>query len=879
MNGGRFDFDDGGTYCGGWEDGKAHGHGVCTGPKGQGEYSGAWHYGFEVSGVYAWPSGNTYDGQWQNGKRHGLGVERRGRWVYRGEWTQGYKGRYGVRHSTSSNARYTGTWANGLQDGYGTENYADGGTYQGQWLRGMRHGYGVRKSAAFSVAAKYRSRSHAHASLTSLRSNQDTEEDDDKDKRSKDENRGGFVLRARSEPPTRRRSLSERSIAVKRTIFQGLRIKKQKSTGDIVQRITNATGSIRSSGSTVSWGSDESAWTGYSGSQEHESLMYLEFVDPNANEVYMGEWKNDKRSGYGVCERSDGLKYEGEWYNNKKFGYGVTTFKDGTKEEGKYKNNILLTSQRKKHLLFVRSSKLRERIDSAVAAANRAAQIAVQKADIALARTVTADDRAEQADLAMLQAQEDSDIARICAKQFAPDFHQPGTEILKKYRHDAVASNYSGQQYNTTSRAMSPNHRGHRSRSLYPGVPSQSATVPVHNTQNASTNPHPQLHTSHSNVLDSTPSAAINSLYFENRAHTNYPMDSSSQGSSRMAPSTSTATDNSQAQYVPSSMADLHAANPSTSFGLSEQQSLHPQLKPVRQTSTQHLGVASITSQHQDNKSVAPPPNELSPANQAELPNSSAAVSRTPSHCGSKHSLNQIMNDHFDQYTMVANPTAARLYQANLNRNQNTLTLCEEENNRAEIYSNEPHTRLHSSDTLVRRSTFASSKDWRRPVSGEGTIQHHPFPSIDEASDHAVLLPNDETQQVHANPDRLTRGGPVRRQKGLLNVKASPNWVEQYDTRGSLPDLLELDNTPLVLTREEIARLSSQRRQELLRNRQEAEMIRRNPLRLFCLLFRPEVKTWINRWKLPLFILLTNVVLSVIFYHLLTSTRSDEPDL
>ncbi|KMQ85271.1 junctophilin-1-like isoformx1 protein [Lasius niger] len=55
VNGGRFDFDDGGTYCGGWEDGKAHGHGVCTGPKGQGAYSGSWHFGFEVSGVYTWP--------------------------------------------------------------------------------------------------------------------------------------------------------------------------------------------------------------------------------------------------------------------------------------------------------------------------------------------------------------------------------------------------------------------------------------------------------------------------------------------------------------------------------------------------------------------------------------------------------------------------------------------------------------------------------------------------------------------------------------------------------------------------------------------------------------------------------------------------------
>jgi hypothetical protein len=53
-NGGRFDFDDGGTYCGGWNDGKAHGHGVCTGPKGQGEFSGAWQFGYEFSGIYLW---------------------------------------------------------------------------------------------------------------------------------------------------------------------------------------------------------------------------------------------------------------------------------------------------------------------------------------------------------------------------------------------------------------------------------------------------------------------------------------------------------------------------------------------------------------------------------------------------------------------------------------------------------------------------------------------------------------------------------------------------------------------------------------------------------------------------------------------------------
>ena len=48
--------------------------------------------------------------------------------MYRGEWTQGFKGRYGVRQSTSTPAKYEGTWANGLQDGYGSETYADGGT-------------------------------------------------------------------------------------------------------------------------------------------------------------------------------------------------------------------------------------------------------------------------------------------------------------------------------------------------------------------------------------------------------------------------------------------------------------------------------------------------------------------------------------------------------------------------------------------------------------------------------------------------------------------------------------------------------------------------------------------------------------------------------
>ncbi|GLD55732.1 junctophilin-3 [Lates japonicus] len=166
--GGRFDFDDGGSYCGGWEQGEAHGRGVCTGPQGQGECAGAWSHGFEVLGVYTWPSGYSYQGTWAQGKRHGIGVESKGRWEYRGEWTQGFKGHYGQLESTASGARYEGTWSNGLQDGYGTETYSVGGSL-GQWLGGVHTAEACGKEVC-RLAWRPSSSSLSQTSISSLRS-------------------------------------------------------------------------------------------------------------------------------------------------------------------------------------------------------------------------------------------------------------------------------------------------------------------------------------------------------------------------------------------------------------------------------------------------------------------------------------------------------------------------------------------------------------------------------------------------------------------------------------------------------------------------------------------------------------------------------------
>lgn len=62
----------------------------------------------------------------------------------------------------------------------------------------MRNGYGIRKSVSYGVASRYRSKD-VKDSLTSLRSEEGDERvQRERDKRF-DENRGGFVLRARSD--------------------------------------------------------------------------------------------------------------------------------------------------------------------------------------------------------------------------------------------------------------------------------------------------------------------------------------------------------------------------------------------------------------------------------------------------------------------------------------------------------------------------------------------------------------------------------------------------------------------------------------------------------------------------------------------------------
>ncbi|KAM9753593.1 LOW QUALITY PROTEIN: junctophilin-3 [Menidia menidia] len=467
--GGRFNFDDGGSYCGGWEEGKAHGYGICTGPKGQGEYCGSWAHGFELLGVYTWPSGNTYQGTWAQGKRHGVGVENKGRWVYKGEWTHGFKGRYGVRQSTGTSGKYEGTWNNGLQDGYGTETYSDGGTFQGQWVGGMRHGYGVRQSVPYGMAAVIRS--PLRTSINSLRSGSEHSNgtalldrtgavvpgpppgpgtlttsvsmcSTGSSGSSPAVSRGGFVLTAHSEAELLK---GKRKGLFRRSILSGLKLRKSESRSSLAsQRSKQSSFRSEAGMSTVSSAASDINSTISLGDADADLAAAEDDVDATATETYCGEWKNDKRTGFGVSRRSDGLQYDGEWLSNKRHGYGCTTFPDGTKEEGKYKQNVLVSGKRK-NLIPLRASKIREKVDRAVEGAQKAADIAQQKSEIALSRTAHAQGKAEAAVGAAQKAQEESRMARVTAKQFSPSFQHPGNGVEVQRPQRQVSSEQEGE--------------------------------------------------------------------------------------------------------------------------------------------------------------------------------------------------------------------------------------------------------------------------------------------------------------------------------------------------------------------------------------------------------------------------------------------------
>lgn len=193
-------------------------------------------------------------------------------------------------------------------------------------------------------------------------------------------------------------------------------------------------------------------------------------------------------------------------------------------------------------------------------------------------------------------------------------------------------------------------------------------------------------------------------------------------------------------------------------------------------------------------------------------------VSRTPSQMGSRSSFrSQQMNDHFDQYTMAANPTAAKLMHLRTRRRGGRVAAPP-----AGVAGGGWEGVRPESAQLVRRSTLATARDWQLSSTYDSTN-----PPLAGGSPSAT--PIKEFGVV----------GPRRYKTPVLKQFSIHDYI---DNRSSMPDLMELEKSPVQMTREEVARLSSQRRQEMQREIEEAELLRSNPLRYFKYLYHPSVR-------------------------------------
>ncbi|XP_046675336.1 junctophilin-1 isoform X1 [Homalodisca vitripennis] len=841
-------------------------------------------------------SGSAFEGQWQNGKRHGLGVETRGRWLYRGEWTQGFKGRYGVRQSATSNAKYEGTWANGLQDGYGSETYADGGTYQGQWLRGMRHGYGVRASAPFGLASHYRPNKTLRASLTSLRSNEGgatagAEAAAERDRRV-DDSRGGFVLKARSdEPPVRRRSLVEKSSGIKKSILSGLKIRKQRSsTGDLEKRGTSG-GSIRSTGSSASWVSTESSHSGVTSGSVHTDsnasfVVEDEHMDASVTETYMGEWKNDKRSGFGISERSDGLRYEGEWFGNKKYGYGVTTFRDGSKEEGKYKNNVLITSQKKKHLFLIRSAKFRERIDAAVNAAQRASKIALQKADIAISRTATARGKAELADMAADQAREDFEIARTTAKQFAPDFTQPSLDKLRsreipKYRpppeDTQPAKSILHQQKPPASSLTDSQVTSSPKNTAAPSNPNTTSQTQYESQAQYQAKPQSSYQTQQSlQSQQSTQSQYLSTQHYPNTSQ----QQSISQPQQYSNPPAQQQYQ-SQQQYQQQQFQPQNQPNPPSQMNYQPQSQSQYQSQLNQQS---YLGQDKLPQAMVTPPTPLPEPHKMNPDSsdsshpRNEIRRNSRQVQQGNEAPG--YSFQQAMSDHFDHYKRPpSRDSSVDRYTRAASRLAGSRQPSVDKPVGPAATAEAPTMgdRTPRAPSLARSTTPLPRAP--TPLAGNGAAVG--------AGQPAYVVPNTPASPQPPFEDVILRKrglgqdivpsplGQPKRTESLYIAAARkepppPKTMPVNTTlqrKKSLPDVQVLPRAAEPMSREEASVLSSARREELRRMTEEAEKLRANPL---LYLVSPNVKDWFSRQQLVMLVLFVNISLAIMFFKLLT---------
>ncbi|GAA0166651.1 kinase [Lithospermum erythrorhizon] len=229
--------------------------------------------------------------------------------VYEGEFHKGKCSGSGVYYYYMS-GRYEGDWVDGKYDGYGVETWARGSRYRGQYRQGLRHGYGVYRFYTGDVYAGEWSNGQSH-------------------------------------------------------------------------------------GCGVHTCEDGSRYVGEFKWGVKHGLGHYHFRN---GDTYAGEYFADKMHGFGVYRFANGHQYEGAWHEGRRQGLGIYTYRNGETQSGHWQNGVLdvpstqntsypvsavgvyhskvlnvIQEARRAAEKAYEVSKVDERVNRAIAAANKAA--------------------------------------------------------------------------------------------------------------------------------------------------------------------------------------------------------------------------------------------------------------------------------------------------------------------------------------------------------------------------------------------------------------------------------------------------------------------------------------------------------------------------
>ncbi|XP_027931196.1 radial spoke head 10 homolog B-like isoform X1 [Vigna unguiculata] len=248
--------------------------------------------------------------------------------VYEGEFRGGKCCGSGVYYYSMS-GRYEGDWVDGKYDGFGVETWAKGSRYRGQYHQGLRHGFGVYRFYTGDVYAGQWASGQSH---------------------------GCGV----------------------HTCEDGSRY-----VGEFKWGVKHGLGHYHFS----LQGKEVSAAKGN---------RYLQ----RNGDAYAGEYFADKMHGYGVYSFANGHCYEGSWHDGKRQGLGMYTFRSGETQSGHWQNGVLdIPSTQSATYPVSPVGVNHSRVLNAVQEARRAAEKAydVAKVDERVNRAVAAANRAANA--------------------------------------------------------------------------------------------------------------------------------------------------------------------------------------------------------------------------------------------------------------------------------------------------------------------------------------------------------------------------------------------------------------------------------------------------------------------------------------------------